>query len=557
MSDKEDADPGASDDKKTLREQREANQNLILNALRAQEERELADAARASAEKDRARLFDEAGWGVAIVSAEGAKLQSVNAAFARMHGYTIAELVGQPLTVVWSPESAAGLAAAVALTQEKGHHDFEGIHLRKDGSRFPCLTSAMASRDSDGKLTASAYNFQDLTARTHLEARLAVSERLAALGTLTAGIAHEINNPLAYNLGNLTYALSDFPPLVAELGDMLGADPRWPSVAARCAEFLAALQEARDGAERVERIVADMKTLSQSRERAHHPVSLSRILDAALRMASHEIKLHTRLVKEIEAAPPVLCDEGKLSQVIVNLVLNATQSMKGRPVADNELRITLGTDRDGYARVDVTDNGTGIEPAVLPRIFDPFFTTKEFGVGSGLGLSVCHSIVAAHGGEITVASELGRGTTFRVRLPPSQIPLEAVVPTAVAPSLPALRLLIIDDEPGVGRTLRRALGSLHETVILASAVEAKLLLDVDSAFDVVISDLMMAEVSGIDLYTWAVTRHPSVAKRMIFMTGGAYTAEGKQFIADHPDRHIMKPFDIARLIAVIKTILPS
>ena len=160
---------------KIVRDQREANENLVLLSMRAQEEREQAEAARAVAESDRARLFEHAGWGVAIVSDTDNRLVAVNPAFASMHGYSVDELIGCELKMVCPPPTHAQLVEDIKRLNDKGHHLFEGSHVRKDGSQFPCLTEATAFRDSDGKLTTSAYNFQDVSEQTQLKARLAVA----------------------------------------------------------------------------------------------------------------------------------------------------------------------------------------------------------------------------------------------------------------------------------------------------------------------------------------------------------------------------------------------
>jgi CheY-like chemotaxis protein len=199
--------------------------------------------------------------------------------------------------------------------------------------------------------------------------------------------------------------------------------------------------------------------------------------------------------------------------------------------------------------VEIADTGAGIPSDVLPRIFDPFFTTKPVGVGTGLGLSICHNIIAACGGEITVESAQGRGTTFRVALPVAQS--KSLRPRA-APSLPVqaqgrkLRILIVDDEPSVVRALQRALRE-HDLVVAFSGVEAIEVLDSGQQFDLVFCDLMMAQLSGMEVFDIVRRRFPALIDRFVFMTGGAFTQQAKDFLAGVSNPVVEKPFDIRAL----------
>jgi PAS domain S-box-containing protein len=245
---------------------------------------------------------------------------------------------------------------------------------------------------------------QDVTEKRLVEARIILGERLASVGTLAAGVAHEINNPLAYVSMNLELILEE----VRSIG---GASP-----SGRMRELEELTREARHGAERVRKIVSGLKAFSRadSERRAIHDVH--QVIDLALNMSFNEIRHRARLVKDYGEPPPVEADESRLGQVFVNLLVNAAQAIPEGQADRNEIRIVTRAE-DERALIEVHDSGTGIPADVLGRIFDPFFTTKPVGVGTGLGLSISHSIVTALGGEITVHSELGKGTTFRVALP--------------------------------------------------------------------------------------------------------------------------------------------
>lgn len=243
--------------------------------------------------------------------------------------------------------------------------------------------------------------------RKQLQENLRFAERMASLGTLAAGVAHEINNPMTYVLGNLEYIAEELAHHPV---------PAWGSADASLEQLVA---EAQDGARRVVRIVRDLKTFSrQSDNDPLVPLDLESTLDTAAEMVRAQIRHRARLERDYRGDTMVLGDNVRLGQVFVNLVVNAVQAIPDGSDPERQ-RITLRTylDDKGQAVAEVEDTGTGIEPAHLPRLFDPFFTTKPIGIGTGLGLSSAMGIVSALGGTIDIESEVGVGTKVRVRLP--------------------------------------------------------------------------------------------------------------------------------------------
>jgi signal transduction histidine kinase len=236
--------------------------------------------------------------------------------------------------------------------------------------------------------------------------RLVHAEKMAAVGTLAAGVGHEINNPLAYIISNLHY-----------ISDEVRSATRREGKSENWAEVELALAETLQGADRVRRIVQDLRTFS--RLTPAHPVrvELHTVLDSALTIADAQLRHRARVVKDYGPVPPVLADETRLGQVFLNLLMNAAQAIPASSPHAHEIRVTTRQDEQGRAVVSVRDTGAGIPPEVLPRIFEPFFTTKPVGEGTGLGLSICHTYVQAMRGEIRVHSELGHGSTFEVVLP--------------------------------------------------------------------------------------------------------------------------------------------
>ncbi|NUO53072.1 MAG: PAS domain-containing protein [Polyangiaceae bacterium] len=249
---------------------------------------------------------------------------------------------------------------------------------------------------------------RDVSQLRQVQASLALTDRLVALGRMAAGVAHEINNPLAYVQANLQFAAE-------ELERLQSADIE--TVALSLSESLAALREASEGADRVRAIVRDLRGLSQLDPGPRRPTALTAVVETALKLAGSEIKSRGLLTRSFGPVPPVLAHEPRLVQVFLNLLLNAAYALDGRQQEAPEIRIAIGTDPTGRAFVEIVDTGTGIRDADLPRLFDPFFTTRAPGEGLGLGLSVCHQIISALGGRIDVESRFGVGSTFRVILP--------------------------------------------------------------------------------------------------------------------------------------------
>ncbi|MCY1074856.1 sensor histidine kinase [Archangium lansingense] len=237
------------------------------------------------------------------------------------------------------------------------------------------------------------------------QAQLLFADRLATIGQLAAGLGHEINNPLAFIVGNLDYVQQQ---LVRTAG---AATPEEQQ------EMIEAIADARDGAERVRLIVRDLKVLSHPNDMERGPVDVVASLRSAVKVAAYELRDRAHLVEELVAVPPVNGHKARLCQVFLNLLINAAHAISPGRATQNEIRISTRMGGPGQVVVEVSDTGCGIPAENLERIFNPFFTTKPVGVGTGLGLSVCHGIVTALGGDISVRSEVGRGTTFRVSLP--------------------------------------------------------------------------------------------------------------------------------------------
>jgi PAS domain S-box-containing protein len=258
---------------------------------------------------------------------------------------------------------------------------------------------------------------QDITHRKGLEQHLIQSDRLAALGTLAAGVAHEMNNPLSYVSANINFAAEGLTELLATLEKPGGAlDPA--SLKGMVKDFLDALSDAKEGTARILRVVGDLKNFARNDDPSQGSADVARALETAISMATPELKLRARVVKQLSEVPLVRGSEARLGQVLLNLLINAAQAIPEGAPDKNRVEVRLRQD-DGTVVVEIQDTGTGIAPEIRARIFEPFFSTKPRGVGTGLGLSICHDIIARIGGDISVESTVGQGSCFRVRLPVS------------------------------------------------------------------------------------------------------------------------------------------
>ena len=366
-----------------------------------------------------------------------------------------------------------------------------------------------------------------------MESRLAFADRMASVGTLTAGVAHELNNPLMYVLSNLRL-----------MREEIDAQPDAASLELARQQ----LDEAIHGAVRMQNIVRDLKTFSRVDDEQRGNVDVQSVLESSINICWNEIRHRATLDRDFGETPAVDVNESRLGQVFLNLLINAAQAMPERGVVDNRISVRSYTDKEGWAVVEVSDNGAGIEPERMSHVFEPFFTTKGISEGTGLGLSICRNIIRDAGGTIEAQSEPGRGSTFVVRLPASiraHVPERTQAPpTATAGTSAAV--VVIDDEPLVGRSIRRALRD-HEVEVFSSGKEAIARLCSDEPFDVVFCDLMMPEVSGMEVFRQVSTRRPEVASRFVFMTGGAFTAQARAFLEETQLPCLEKPFELGRI----------
>ena len=364
------------------------------------------------------------------------------------------------------------------------------------------------------------------------------SSRLASVGQLAAGIAHEINNPLTYVISNLEYILELESKLAGELAK-----------ADRDA-IVDSAQDALEGAHRVRRIVHGIKLFARLDREVHvTDIDVNEVLESSLDMARNEIRHRATLVTDFaDQLPPVKADKGRLGQVFINLLINAAQALPADSDAETEHTITVATvlDEDGYIMISIADTGAGIEPEKMSQIFEPFYTSKPIGEGTGLGLPIVHGIVSDAGGHIDVTSDVGKGTTFSVHLPIVSEAVEELEQTneyATPKKDEVGRILIIDDEVLVAKSLARMLKKADTTAVVGGQ-EALTLLREDANFDVLFCDLMMPGISGPKFYEVLEDEFPKLAGRVIFITGGVFSDVTQDFLDKSQARCLYKPFSL-------------
>ncbi|OFX20583.1 MAG: hypothetical protein A2V77_21755 [Anaeromyxobacter sp. RBG_16_69_14] len=473
---------------------------------------------------------------------------TTGAGLALLIGIAAAYLIG---TIVARPlRQATDVAERIASGDFTASNDLQTSRRDEAGALARAFESMLA-RLYEQQLVLARKNAQlgeQLAELRRTQEQLVVADRRVSVGRLAAGVAHEVNNPLAYVRANLEFIASSLTPLVQPraAGDEPGG--REDSLE----RVKQALAEACQGADRIRQIVHGLKSFSRDDDGRRERLHVTTPLEAAIAMAAGEIRQRARLVRLFGETPPVDASEVRLAQVFLNLLINAADALPEGASDRHTVTASTRTGTDGSAVVEVQDTGSGIAPENREKLFQAFFTTKPAGVGTGLGLSISQGIVRALGGRIEVESEVGRGSTFRVILPPAP---ETAVP-AEKPAAPPARgcgttsLLVVDDEALVGKAFERALGSEFRVVTATSASSALARLATDR-FQHVLCDLAMPDMSGPMFHAELKRRWPAIADRVIFMTGGAFTPAIQSFAATWTGALLQKPVDMDHLRRLI------
>jgi PAS domain S-box-containing protein len=449
------------------------------------------------------------------------------------------------------PEGVAAFDAAVARAQSgTGALPYEARLRRRHGEEITARGIVYPLLSEPGGVVAIEGVLADVSAEQAARTRLIQNDRLSTLGTLAAGVAHEINNPAAFILLGL------------DMLDRLlhGAGVKMEPAVARSAQDL--VSELRDSIRRIVDIARDLRLFASppAPEGSRRTVvDVNRTVEGAISLTRGQILERAQLVRRFEEVPPVIMDDGRLGQVVVNLLVNAAQAIQKTLARDHT--VTVGTRSDGrVVEIDVRDTGVGIAEDNLSRIWQPFFTTKGPD-GTGLGLSISREIIERAGGTIRAESPAvlggpGDGARFVISLPAAGRG-DAVTPiSSPLPRMPPERVsvLVVEDEASLARALAEELGRMHEVVVAEGALRALDLL-AKQRFDVVLCDLRMPDMSGEALYSEVAARDPPQAAGFIFMTGVGFGADVERFLASAGRPVLEKPFSADEALDVIVRLL--
>ena len=492
----------------------------LLEALAAQASVALESAHLVDLHEDGRRswqeIVDALSLALCIVDRDG-RIRRANRAFSELVGTAPAAVVGRPWHAFtppeWAPEvqrllDAGGRGAEVELRVLDRTYSLGGVPI------------------TDGDTSTVVLLFDDHTERRHLQDKLLQSTKLSAMGQLIAGVAHELNNPLASVVG-----FADF------LGEMRDVPPA-------LREPLAVIREE---AERASTIVKNLLGFARKQDRQRRLCALGPLLDSTMSLLRNALmaqRVEARIIVEPDL-PAINVDANRMQQVFVNLVNNASQAIAstGRPGT-----VTVRARRFlDEITVDVVDDGPGMTDEVAAQVFEPFFTTKAEHEGTGLGISISQGIVKEHGGRITLATEPGQGATFTVHLPIASDVDEPEPPEADATPARPLSVLVIDDEPHILHYMSATLAAWGHDAVIAEDGDEGLELAAAGSFDLIITDLRMPRLGGREFFEALRRRRPDMAERVFFSTGDTVRGDTLAFLEllDRPYLH--KPFSLAEL----------
>lgn len=498
-----------------------------------------------------------ASIGDAVIAADdGDCITFMNAVAERLTGWPLVEARGRRLSDVFrlvGPDGAA-LASPIAQAMSRGFAIELPANTRllaRDDQPCEVDDSSAPIVDDRGQLLGGVVVFRDVTARKRVERRLAQSERLAAIGTMAAGMAHELNNPLAAVVVNLDFAIDG----LAQAEQMLGTSADNESIVHKLRGLVAALGDAQLGTRRVTRVVQDLTNFARPGPEDQQTLDVPDVLDAAIAAVDASSSGGIVIERRYGTTPYVEANEARLLQVFGNLLAAAIRSVANVQSRARSVIVATRTDDEGRAVIEVRDTGRGIAAGDLKRIFDPFFVAPSSAAGGGLGLGLCHGVVSALGGEITVESEVDRGSVFVVKLPGARgrRVVEPAVPEVAAAKRG--RILVIDDDAQLGRVFERVLGGDHDVVVEHDPRSGLARLMAGEWFDLVFCDVMMPGLDGVVLFNEVRATLPELAQRIVFVTGGAVGDAAQAFVASTRNVVLAKPFGPAELRAVVRECL--
>lgn len=509
-------------------------------------------------------LFENVQEGVFISTPEG-RFLDFNDAFMRITGYlSREELMGVDITSAFfvDPEDRRRLQSE--LERHGALHDYEFRMRRRNGDVRIVSESSIVTRDASGAVLYYQGFLLDVTerrlaeqelrrrndelTRLHDETRLAYedlrraqeqllqSEKMAAVGQLISGVAHELNNPLTAILG--------YSQLMAEE----------PGLSEQAEQYVDRLQRQ---AQRTHRIVQNLLSFARQRPPERRPISLEQVLEDTIALREYELRLnnisiHREITPEL---PQIFADSHQLQQVVLNIVNNAVDAILDRD-RRGDIWLRVFADADNVV-MELTDSGPGVDDP--SRVFDPFYTTKPVGKGTGLGLSICYGLMKEHGGEITVRNAPPRGACFTLTLPSIPPGTVAAPSKAGADAMARFgRVLLVDDEETVLDLESQTLRAHCEGIFTARNGREAIACLERNEVDAVVTDLKMpGEISGEELFAWIERHRPALASRVVFTMSDADDNKVRALLRRTGCRYLQKPFRLQNLVAVLQKVFAS
>ena len=527
-----------------------------LKEVKVRQERKAATRALEKSEETYRVLVETSPDAIFMIAVDGT-IRKANRSAASMNGFdTPDELIGRNIHELSGAADTESAVDLDTILDDGSSHQREVVLQRMNKERYWGEVSAATIEGDDDTSNGIILIVRDITERKRLQLSLTETDRMASIGLLSAGVAHEINNPMMYVL-NAVESMAEASPDLLELFSFLDSATSRNDASPECAfirdkmtaihvEYLMSqLDNAQLGVHRIMDIVKDLRIFSRVKDTEKRPVCINRVVSSAINIAYSEIKYRAELHRELADVPPVLANDGRLSQVFLNLLINAAQAIHGDTPSNNRIVVRTGEEA-GRVIASVSDTGVGIDAVHLSQIFDPFFTTKPSGVGTGLGLAISQNIVTEYGGTIEVTSEAGIGTTFTVSLPAIETAHRTssidgyIESDQTGVSLP--RVLVVDTDGLIRDTLKRMLEREHEVRGTNNVPEAIQIISSEPEFDTILCDLLMPDLSSLGLYTWLEQNNPLMIDRIIFMTGGSYGQSTKIFLEQKHPRQLEKPF---------------
>jgi PAS domain S-box-containing protein len=511
---------------------------VLLADLRA---RRLAERAYRRAEERFERLVETLASGVWIL--RSGRIIYANRAGAELLAADRNLLVGVAFAELCEPEDQGVFLENLGRVSKGESVSPLEYRLRARDQRQLIVEMSTVALEYDGGQAVLAFG-RDVTLRKRAEQGQLRADRLSALGLLAGGMAHALNNPLTYVLLNLEHVARHLPSLAS---DRLAVT-----------DVVARLEEAREGAERMATIVKRMRGFARTEETASRVLDVRSVIESVVELIGHELHHRGKLTMRFDAMPQVIANQSKLEQICLGLLLFAAEMLPDDVSRRPEVRLSLGVDERHFAVLEVVCEGCTMEDGEIERLLDPFAQSDE-SRAAGFGLSVCRGLVEQLGGTLVAHAFPGNGLLLRTSLPCIQASRakESSVPRSERPSVaPSAmgrgRILVVDDDPGIGKALRLLFEDEHDVTCFVDPQEALRELLRDAGYDLVFCDLMMPKLSGMDLYQVLRFNRPGYESRMVFMTGGAFTAAARAFLAQVTNARIEKPFNVQALRFLLK-----